>query len=89
VCWQIVINEEMGFKHQVTPTPRFHKLNNWCYQTVWLFSGAPDNPEDDTVMGKHGAETLYSALKSLMHAVRTEDKEAQQDAAHWMIQNAK
>jgi len=40
-------------------------------------------------MQKHGAEALYSAVKSLMHATRTEDKHAQQDAAHRMIQIAK
>jgi len=36
---------------------------------MWLFSGAPEDPEDDTVMEKHGAEALYSAVKSLMHAI--------------------
>jgi len=56
---------------------------------MWLFSGAPDNPEDDTVMEKHGAEALYSTGKNLMHAIWTENEEAQQDAAHWMIQIAK
>ena len=40
-------------------------------------------------MEKHGAEALYSAVKSLMHAIRTKDEEAQQDAAHRMIQIAK
>jgi len=32
---------------------------------------------------------MYSAVKSMMHAIRTKDEEAQQDAAHWMIQIAK
>jgi hypothetical protein len=41
-----------------------------------LFSGATEDSEDDTVMEKHGAEALYSAVKSLMHAIRTKDKEA-------------
>jgi len=54
-----------------------------------LFSGAAQDPEDDTVMGKHAAEALYSAVKSLMHAIQTKDKEAQQDVAHRMIQIAK
>jgi hypothetical protein len=40
-------------------------------------------------MEMHGADAQYSAVKSLMHAIRTEDQEAQQDAAHRMIQNAK
>jgi hypothetical protein len=56
---------------------------------MWLFSGAPENPEDERVMEKHGADALYSAQKSLIHAIRTEDKEAQQDAAHWMFEIAK
>ena len=37
----------------------------------------------------HGADALYSAVRTLMHALRTEDEEAQQDAAHQMIQIAK
>jgi len=40
-------------------------------------------------MEKHGADALYSAVKSVMHAIQTEDQEAQQDAAHRMIQIAK
>jgi len=56
---------------------------------MWLFSGAPEDQEDDTVMERHGAEALDSAVKSLMHAIRTEDEEAQQEAAHRMIQIAK
>jgi hypothetical protein len=56
---------------------------------MYLFSGAPEDPEDDTVMEKHGAEALNSAVKSLMHAIRTNDEEAQQDAVHQMIQIAK
>jgi len=55
---------------------------------MWLFSGAPEDPEDDTVMEMHSADALYSAVKSLMHAIRTEDEEAKQDAAHRMIQIA-
>jgi hypothetical protein len=54
-----------------------------------LFSGAPEDPEDDTVMEQHGADALYSAVKSVMHAIQTKDEEAQQDAAHWMVQSAK
>jgi len=52
-------------------------------------SGAPEDPEDDTVMEKHGAEASYSTGKSLMHAIQTTDEEAQQDAAHRMILIAK
>jgi hypothetical protein len=56
---------------------------------MWLSLGAPEDPEDETAMEMHGADALNSAVKSLMHAIRTEDEEAQQDAAHWMIQIAK
>jgi len=83
---QIAMNAQVGFKHQVTATPGFHSLYDWYFKTMWLFSGAPEDPEDDTAMEKHGAEALYSAVKSLMGAVRTKDEEAQQDAAQRMIQ---
>jgi hypothetical protein len=56
---------------------------------MWLFSVAPEDPEDDTVMDQHGADALYSAVKSLMHGIWTEDEEAHQDAVHRMIQIAK
>jgi len=89
VGWQIVMNAKIGFKLQVIATPGFDSLYHWCYQTMWLFLGTPDDPEDDTVMEQHGADELYSAVKSLMHAIQTEDKEAQQDAAHRIIRIAK
>jgi hypothetical protein len=54
-----------------------------------LLSGGPEDPEDETVMEKHDADALYSAVKSLMHAIGTEDQDAQQDAPHRMIQIAK
>jgi hypothetical protein len=56
VGWQIVMNARIGFKLQVTATPGFHSLYDWCSHTLCLFSGAPEDPEDDTVMAKHGAE---------------------------------
>jgi len=56
---------------------------------MWLFAGVPDDPHDDTVMEKQRADALYSAVKNLMHAIQTEDEEAQQDAAHQMIQISK
>jgi len=83
------MNAKIGFKIQVTATPGFHSLHDQCFQRMWLLSGAPYDPEDDTVIEKHGAEALYSAVKRLMHAIQTKDKEAQQDAAHQMIQIAK
>jgi hypothetical protein len=39
-------------------------------------------------MVKNGTEALYSEGKNLLHAIRTKDKEAQQNAAHRMIQIA-
>jgi len=86
VGWQIAMNAKIGFKLQATAAPGFHSLYDWCYHTMWQFWGAPDDPEDDTVMEKHGGEALYSAVKSVMHAIRTENEEAQQDVAAWMIQ---
>jgi hypothetical protein len=56
---------------------------------MWLFSDWPDDPEDETVIEKHGTNALYSAVKGLMNAIRTELEDAQQDPAHWMIQIAK
>jgi hypothetical protein len=85
VSWQIAMHTKIRFKLQVTATLGFHSQYDWCFQTMWLFSGAPDNEEDDTVMGKHGAEALYSTVNSSMHAIRTKIEEAQQDAAHRMI----
>jgi len=89
VGWQIAMNARIGFKLQVTATPRFHSLYDGCFQIMWLFSNVPEDPVDDTVMKKHGAEALYSAVKSLMDAIRTKDEEAQQDMANQMIQIAK
>jgi len=89
VGWWIVTNARIGFKLQVTGTPGFHSVYDWCYQAMWLFSGAREDPEDETVMEMHGADALYSAVKSLMHAIRTDDQDTQQDAAHRMIQIAK
>jgi hypothetical protein len=67
--WQIVMKVRIGFKLQVTATPRFHSLYDRCYQMMWLLSGAPEDPSDDTVMEKHGADALNYGLKSLMHAI--------------------
>jgi hypothetical protein len=89
VGWQNATNARIGFKLQVTATLGFHSLYDWCYQEMWLFSGAPEDQDDETVMEMHGADALYSAVKRLMHAIRTEDQDAEQDAAHRMIQFAK
>jgi hypothetical protein len=34
VCWQIEIHAKIGFNLQVTATPGFHSLYDWCYQTM-------------------------------------------------------
>jgi len=89
VGWRIVMNAKIGFKLQVTATLGFHSLYDWCFQTLWLFSGASEDPEHDTVMEKPGAEELYSAMKSSTHAIQTEAEHAQLDAAHQMKEIAK
>jgi len=53
---------------------------------MWLFKYAPEDPEHHTVIHKHGAEALYSTLKSFMHGIWTQYKEAEPDVAHPMIQ---
>jgi hypothetical protein len=83
------MNVRCEFKLEVTATLGFHSLYNWCFQPVWLFSGAPEDREEETVMEKRGTKAQYCAVKSLMHAIRTEVKEAHLDAAHQMIHNAK
>jgi len=40
-------------------------------------------------MVQHGVEALYSAMESMMHAIRTDDDKAHKDVAHQMIQIAK
>jgi chorismate mutase len=49
-------------------------------------SGAPEDPEDDTVMERDSADALYSAIKSVMHAIWTQNEEAQQNMAYRVIQ---
>jgi len=55
---------------------------------MWLFSGTPDDPEDDTWMKTHCAEALYTAVKSVMYAMQTADDKAQQAEARRLIQIA-
>jgi len=83
--WPIAINVRVWVKLQVTAILGFHSLLDWCYQTLWQFSNTPEDPEDDTVMENHCAEALYSTVISSMHVIRTEDYEAQQDAAHQIL----
>jgi DNA/RNA endonuclease YhcR with UshA esterase domain len=89
VGWRIAMNARIGFKLQVTAKVQFHSLYNWSFQTMWLFSCTPEDPENDTVMEKHSTEALYLTVKSLMHAIWTQDEPDQQDAAHQMIQIGK
>jgi len=89
VRWRIVTIARIGFKLPVTAALGFLSLYDWCYQAMLLFSGAPEDPEDYTVMEMHGGDAVNSAVNSLMHAIRTEDPDVQQDAAHWMFQIAK
>jgi hypothetical protein len=53
-----------------------------------LFSGASEDPEDDPVIEQHSVNAVYSAVKSLMHAIRTEDAETPQNEVHQRIQIA-
>jgi hypothetical protein len=89
VRWQIAMKNSIGFKLQVIATPGFHSLYDLGFGTVWLYSGASDDPDNDTVIEKHSAEAFHSAVKSLMNAIWSKHDEAQQDVAHRMIQTAK
>jgi SNF2 family DNA or RNA helicase len=53
VGWRIATNVRIGFKLHVPATPGFHSLYDWCYQAMWLFSGAPEDPEDELEMEMH------------------------------------
>jgi hypothetical protein len=55
---------------------------------MWLFSGAPEVPEDDTEMEMHGTDQLYSAMKSLLRDIQIEGEHARWDAVHRLIQTA-
>ena len=69
VGWQIAMNAKIGFKLHVTVTLGYHSLYVWCCQMMCLFSSVPDDPEDDTLIEQHGADALYSTVKSLMDAI--------------------
>jgi len=89
VGWHIAVKVKIWFKLHVTATLGFHSVDDRCYQKMWLCSGAPEDPEDNTVTEKHSAEAFHSTGTSLMHAVRTGDEEAQRDGAHQLVQIAK
>jgi len=71
--WPIAMRARIGSTLGVTAMPGFHSLYDWCYQTMWLLSGALEDLEDDKMMEKNGADALYAAVNSLMHAIRTEN----------------
>ena len=71
--WRIATNARIGVKLQVTSMLGFHSVYDWCYRTMWLCSGVPKHPEDDTVMEKHSVDALYSTGKSLIHTILTEE----------------
>jgi len=48
VGWRIVTNARIRFKLQVTATPGFHSLYDWCHPVMCLFPGAPEDQEDET-----------------------------------------
>jgi hypothetical protein len=70
------MNAKIGFKLQVTATSGYYSVYDRGCRMMWLFSDAPDDLEDETVMEMHGAKALYSAVKRLMNSILTEDKEA-------------
>jgi len=88
VGWQIAMIARIRYKPQVIIMPRFYSHPDWWYWTMWQFTGVSEDHKDETLMEKHGAKALDPTVKSCMHAIQTEDKEAQLDAAHWMIQIA-
>ena len=85
IGWRIVMNARIGFKLQYTAIPGFHSLDDWCFQTMWLFSGVSEAPADDTVMDKHDTEAVYSGVNILIHSIRTKDEDTQQDDTQPMI----
>ena len=89
VGWQIPMKAKFGFKLQVTATPEFHSLYDWCCQIIRLFANAPENPPEDSAVEKHGADALYSGVKCSMDAICTADNAGHLDVVHRIIQIAK
>jgi hypothetical protein len=56
---------------------------------MWLFSGVPEDPEDEIVMKVHSADAQCAAVKSSMYAIRTEDHDVQHDSIHQLMEIAK
>lgn len=87
--WRIAMNTRVQFKLQITASLGLHAHLDWCYQTVWLFAGAPEDLVDNMAMEKHSAKELNCVLTCLIHAIQTKHNEAQNNVAHWMIHIAK
>jgi hypothetical protein len=58
------MNVRIRYKLHVSGTLGLHSPYDLCFQTMWLCSGAPEDPEDVTVMEMHGTDARYSAVKS-------------------------
>jgi len=84
VGWLIAMKARIWFKLQVTATTRFLSLFDLCYQSLWLIPAPSEHAVEDVAMPLHGAEVLYSAVKSLMHAIWTGREEDQQDVVYRM-----
>jgi len=56
---------------------------------MWQYSDVPEDPEDNPVTEKHSVDTLDSMVKSLLHAIHIEKKQAQDDLGHQTLQIAK
>jgi hypothetical protein len=48
--WQIANNAKNIFRFPFTASLGFDSLYDWYCHTMWVFSGAPDDPEDNTIM---------------------------------------
>jgi len=83
------MNLRIGFKLQVAAMLGFHSLYHWCFYMMWLFSGAPEDPEDNSVMDKNHRDASCPSVKSTMDAVQTHDEATPQGAPWRMIPSTK
>lgn len=83
---KIVLNQRIQFTIQLTAPPGIEPLYGLYYQTLWLFSGAPEDPEIYTLMDNNYAGGLDSAVTNMTHGVRTDDNEVQSVVALLMSQ---
>jgi hypothetical protein len=85
VGWPIAMKVRIAFKVQVTDTPGFHSLYDWCHQMMWLLSGVLEDPDNNTVMELQVPKSFESSVKRFIHAIQTEVEETKLNAAHPMI----